>query len=139
MQAHTRQNASITERASFRETAPPSQSASVCACNGAVSTFPRPLITRAISNLARDPSARVVSSAKTSASRRLAIYYDAYRLRLLEALDSNYPILHSWMGDDEFEKLGLAYLDAHPSTHFSIRYFGHRLSEFPASAEASMR
>jgi hypothetical protein len=78
---------------------------------------------------------RVVGSAKANAPRRLAIYYDAYRLRLLEALDSNYPVLHAWMGDDEFEKLGLAYLEAHPSTHFSIRYFGHRLSEFLASAE----
>lgn len=80
---------------------------------------------------------RVVGSAKVSTPRRLAIYYDAYRLRLLEALDSNYPILHAWMGDDEFEKLGLAYLEAHPSTHFSIRYFGHRLSEHLASAETN--
>ena len=78
---------------------------------------------------------RVIGSAKVSAPRRLAIYYDAYRLRLLEALDSNYPVLHAWMGDDEFEQLGLAYLEAHPSTHFSIRYFGHRLSEYLASAE----
>jgi len=78
---------------------------------------------------------RVVGSAKVSAPKRLAIYYDAYRLRLLEALDSNYPVLHTWMGDDEFEMLGLAYLEAHPSTHFSIRYFGHRLPEYLASAE----
>jgi len=78
---------------------------------------------------------RVIGSAKVSAPRRLAIYYDAYRLRLLEALDSNYPVLHAWMGDDEFEQIGLAYLEAHPSTHFSLRYFGHRLSEYLASAE----
>jgi len=78
---------------------------------------------------------RVVGNAKISAPRRLAIYYDAYRLRLLEALDSNYPVLHAWMGDDEFEQLGLAYLEAHPSTHFSIRYFGHRLTEYLASAD----
>ena len=77
---------------------------------------------------------RVVGSAKVSAPRRLAIYYDAYRLRLLEALDSNYPVLHAWMGDEEFDQLGLAYLEAHPSTHFSIRYFGHRLSEYLASS-----
>jgi hypothetical protein len=78
---------------------------------------------------------RVVGSANVSAPRRLAIYYDAYRLRLIEALDSNCPILHAWMGDDEFEQLGLTYLEAHPSTHFSIRYFGDRLSEYLASAE----
>lgn len=77
---------------------------------------------------------RVSGTAKVSAPIRLAIYYDAYRLRLLEALDSNYPVLHAWIGDDEFEKLGLAYLDAHPSTHFSIRYFGHRLEEYLATS-----
>lgn len=74
--------------------------------------------------------ARVTGTAKVSAQQRLAVYYDAYRLRLLEALDANYPVLHTWIGDEEFEQLGLAYLDAHPSRHFSIRYFGHRLPEF---------
>ena len=76
---------------------------------------------------------RVSGTAKVDAQTRLAIYYDAYRLRLLEALDANYPVLHAWSGDDEFEQLGLAYLDAHPSRHFSIRYFGHRLPEFLGS------
>jgi len=73
---------------------------------------------------------RVSGTAKVDAQTRVAIYYDAYRLRLLEALDANYPVLHAWIGDDEFEQLGLAYLDTHPSRHFSIRYFGHRLPEF---------
>ncbi len=73
---------------------------------------------------------RVTGTAKVDAQTRIAIYYDAYRLRLLEALDANYPVLHAWIGDDEFEQLGLAYLDAHPSRHFSIRYFGNRLPEF---------
>ena len=73
---------------------------------------------------------RVSGTARVNAQTRVAIYYDAYRLRLLEALDANYPVLHAWIGDDEFEQLGLAYIDAHPSRHFSIRYFGHRLPEF---------
>lgn len=79
--------------------------------------------------------AQVTGTEKAKAPMRLAIYFDAYRLRLLEALDSNYPVLHAWIGDAEFEKLGLAYLDAHPSMHFSIRYFGHRLAEYLARAE----
>ncbi|MEK7206338.1 MAG: DNA-binding domain-containing protein [Pseudomonadota bacterium] len=83
-----------------------------------------------------DICAQVVGTDKASAEQRLAIYYDAYRLRLLEALDSNYPVLHGWTGDEEFEKLGLAYLAAHPSTHFSIRYFGHELARFLAASEA---
>jgi hypothetical protein len=79
--------------------------------------------------------ARVMGTPKVSAETRLSIYYDAYRLRLLDALDSNYPVLHAWLGDAEFEKLGLAYLQTHPSAHFSIRYFGHRLSEFLGDEE----
>ncbi|GAB4513155.1 MAG: DNA-binding domain-containing protein [Sulfuricaulis sp.] len=78
---------------------------------------------------------RVTGTAKVSAEQRLAIYYDAYRLRLLEALTSNYPVLRAWIGDEEFENAGIAYLAAHPSRHFSIRWFGHRFPEFLASTE----
>jgi hypothetical protein len=78
---------------------------------------------------------RITGTAKVSARQRLAIYYDAYRLRLLEALDSNYPVLHIWIGDEAFRSLGLAYIGAHPSRHFSIRYFGHRLPEFLSTAD----
>ena len=45
---------------------------------------------------------RVAGTAKVGAPTRLAIYYDAYRLRLIEALDGNYPVLHGWLGDEEF-------------------------------------
>jgi hypothetical protein len=78
---------------------------------------------------------RVAGTAKVSAETRLAIYYDAYRLRLLEALASNYPVLHAWIGEEEFETAAIAYLAAHPSRHFSIRWFGHRLPEFLAATQ----
>jgi hypothetical protein len=76
---------------------------------------------------------RVAGTAKVSAEQRLAIYYDAYRLRLLEALASNYPVLRAWIGEEEFETAAIAYLAAHPSRHFSIRWFGHLLPEFLAA------
>ncbi|MEW6332556.1 MAG: DNA-binding domain-containing protein [Pseudomonadota bacterium] len=78
---------------------------------------------------------RVAGTAKVGAETRLAVYYDAYRLRLLEALGANYPVLRAWLGEDEFENIGIAYLTAHPSRHFSIRWFGHRLAEFLAAAQ----
>lgn len=78
---------------------------------------------------------RVTGTAKVGTETRLAIYYDAYRLRLLEALTSNYPVLRAWIGDEEFEELGIAYLTAHPSRHFSIRYFGHQLPAFLAATK----
>ncbi|MHB1142583.1 MAG: HvfC/BufC N-terminal domain-containing protein [Sulfuricaulis sp.] len=76
---------------------------------------------------------RVTGTAKVSAETRLAIYYDAYRLRLLEALASNYPVLRAWIGEEEFENIGIAYVAARPSRHFSIRWFGHLLPEFLAT------
>lgn len=71
----------------------------------------------------------VVGSAKFKSQERLAVYADAYRLRLLEALEDNYPALHTLLGDEEFDRLGRRYIDAHPSTHPSIRWFGGKMHE----------
>lgn len=81
---------------------------------------------------ANDP-ARFPPSTSTptfTASQRAAVYIDAYRLRLAEALQDSYPTLHVLLGDDAFFQLADAYIDAHPSRHFSIRYFGDRLAAF---------
>ena len=61
---------------------------------------------------------------------RVNIYIDGYRLRLIEALQDAYPAMHTLMGDDDFEQLCLDYINHFPSKHFSIRYFGHQLSDF---------
>ncbi|MGB7931688.1 MAG: DNA-binding domain-containing protein [Gammaproteobacteria bacterium] len=63
---------------------------------------------------------------------RLGIYAEAYRLRLLEALRVDFPALHTLAGDDGFERIGRAYIDACPSEHYSIRYFGRQMSAFLA-------
>ncbi|HYM35777.1 MAG TPA: DNA-binding domain-containing protein [Steroidobacteraceae bacterium] len=72
------------------------------------------------------------SSAEISADTRLKIYFDAYRLRLIEALEANFPVLANFLGDEEFSKLTQLYLAVHPSRHYSIRWFGHHLAEFLA-------
>jgi hypothetical protein len=72
----------------------------------------------------------VHGSAQVSADERLAIYANAYRLRLLEALGTDYPGLHTVLGDDDFDAMGRAYIAAHPSPYFSLRWFGDRMSEF---------
>lgn len=74
----------------------------------------------------------VVDAGRTDTATRLAVYSDAYRIRLLEGLDANYPALHKWLGDREFCRLGEAYLEARPSQHYSIRWFGHLLPAFMA-------
>lgn len=73
---------------------------------------------------------RIVGTPRVNAPTRLRIYADAYRLRLLEALRADFPALHTLAGDEEFERIGRAYIDAYPSGHFSIRYFGAQLAAF---------
>ena len=75
----------------------------------------------------------VIGTARVDAGTRLSIYGNAYRLRLVEALDANFPALHAWLGDEEFNQLGRAYIAAHPSQHYSIRWFGHQLPRFVAT------
>ena len=61
------------------------------------------------------------------AKQRLEVYFNAYRIRLIDVLKADYPKLRLYMGDEEFEKLSLAYLKAFPSEHFSVRYLGQHL------------
>jgi len=60
----------------------------------------------------------------------LAIYQHAYRARLREALADNHPALAQALGDEGFAALATAYLEAHPPTEPSIRWYGHRLAAF---------
>lgn len=77
-----------------------------------------------------DMGGLVVGTAGASAEERVGIYVDAYRLRLLEILEDNYPGLRALVGDEEFDRLGRSYIDAHPSTHPSVRWFSRHLEEF---------
>lgn len=81
-----------------------------------------------VADPARFPRSAVTTN--FTACQRAAVYIDAYRLRLAEALQDNFPALHTLLGDDAFFKMAQDYIDAHPSRHFSIRYFGDRLAEF---------
>jgi hypothetical protein len=75
---------------------------------------------------------RITGTHRVDNRTRLGIYADGYRLRLLEALRVDFPALHTLAGDTDFERIGRAYIDACPSEHFSIRYFGRRMSAFLA-------
>jgi hypothetical protein len=62
--------------------------------------------------------------------RRLDIYRDAYRLRLVEVLAADYPALRTHVGGEAFEALAGDYLAAHPSTFRNVRWFGGALPRF---------
>ena len=67
---------------------------------------------------------------------QFGVYRIAYRARLRAALRDNFEVLPLVMGDESFDALANAYIAAHPSHHYSLRWFGHQLCAFMAANEA---
>jgi hypothetical protein len=74
--------------------------------------------------------AHVIGSARVPVATRLGVYSGAYRARLAEALQANFPALAKLLEDADFATLASRYVDAHDSAFFSIRYYGHELPQF---------
>jgi hypothetical protein len=74
--------------------------------------------------------AAIVDAPPLPVAARLGIYHNAYRVRLIEALDDTYSVLHAVLGDEVFAALGEEFIAAHPSVHRSIRWYGRELAEF---------
>lgn len=65
---------------------------------------------------------------------RLAIYYDAYRIRLSEALAEAFSKTHAYVGDETFTGLCSTYIDQYPSHYRNLRWFGDAFSAHVAQA-----
>lgn len=72
----------------------------------------------------------IVDAPPLPAADRLAIYRNAYQVRLIDALHETYPVLHGLLGDEAWVELGYAFVAAHPSTFRSIRWYGRELAEY---------
>lgn len=72
----------------------------------------------------------IVSTESVSVADRLAVYSDAYRVRLIESLSTSFPALYLYYGTEEFNTLCSAYIKHYPSTSTSIRWYGDALAEF---------
>ncbi|EKD54905.1 MAG: hypothetical protein ACD_60C00035G0005 [uncultured bacterium] len=81
-------------------------------------------------NLSDDFKKNIVSTKINSAETRLSVYRNAYRLRLIEALSTHYPVLKIYLGCKKFEELAVSYLSYYPSSYRSIRWFGDQLPTF---------
>jgi len=64
------------------------------------------------------------NSGRATPERQLSIYSVGYRLRLKEVLENDYPAMLTTLGEEQFEQLADAYINAHPSHYFSLREFG---------------
>jgi hypothetical protein len=77
-------------------------------------------------------TAAIVDAPPLPAAERLAIYRNAYQVRLIDALHETYPVLHGLLGDEAWVELGETYVAAHPSVFRSIRWYGADLADLLA-------
>ncbi|MGD2082589.1 MAG: DNA-binding domain-containing protein [Chromatiales bacterium] len=74
----------------------------------------------------------VADDARVGRARRLAIYANAYRLRLREAIETDHPALGAYLGDELFDRMVHGYVRAHPSRGRSLRHFADSLPGYLA-------
>jgi hypothetical protein len=72
---------------------------------------------------------RIINDKKVGVKKRLGIYYDAYRLRIIEALANVYPNLKKLLGDDLFDSTARSYINMYPSTYRNMRWVGDKMAE----------
>lgn len=70
------------------------------------------------------------SDNRLTSGARLAIYADAYRLRLLECLRAEYPILAALAGPTAFDLFALGYIAAHPSRSYTLYDYGAGFADY---------
>ncbi len=63
-------------------------------------------------------------------AERVAIYRDMYPLRMVEALESDYPALRHHLGEESFGALVQDYVARWPSRSYTLNRLGDRLPEF---------
>ena len=75
---------------------------------------------------------QVLAAPRASAARRLSIYADGYRSRLVEALGNDYPALRALLGGDGFGRMMHDFIAAQPSRYANLRWYGGGLARFLA-------
>lgn len=72
----------------------------------------------------------VLDAGKLDPMQRLAIYADGYRLRLIEALETDYAAVKAAAGHKRFEQLARGFIAIHPSRHPNLRWYGAGFAAF---------
>lgn len=89
-----------------------------------------------------DPSdiGRVILPSKTlTAVERVGVYQGMYLLRMIEALEGDYPAVAHFLGDEEFAELVTRYVAQHPSTSYTFNRLGERFPEFVKASRGVRR
>ncbi|ODN44076.1 DUF2063 domain-containing protein [Piscirickettsia litoralis] len=72
----------------------------------------------------------VAKPPRGNSHERLMIYHHAYYSRLVDIVIDDYPKLRVLLGDEVMVECIRTYVRATPARHFSVRYYGERLSQF---------
>jgi hypothetical protein len=78
-----------------------------------------------------DEIGRVILPSKTLTSvERVGVYQGMYLLRMVEALENDFPAVAHFLGGERFAELVTAYVAAHPSRSYTLNRLGDRFPEF---------
>jgi hypothetical protein len=81
----------------------------------------------------------ILPSKTLTSAERIGVYHGMYLLRMAEALENDYPAVAHFLGDDSFRGLVSAYVQAHPSTAYTLNRLGDRFPEFIRGAKGIRR
>ncbi|MCU0754467.1 MAG: DNA-binding domain-containing protein [Xanthomonadales bacterium] len=73
---------------------------------------------------------RVRGGPGLSPRRRVDLYRNAYRSRLVEALQALLPMSAAWLGADPFEAAATAYVAEHPPSTWRLDDYGHDFGDW---------
>ncbi len=81
----------------------------------------------------------VLPSRTLSAQERLGVYHGMYLLRMAEALESDYPALAHFLGDERWREVVRGYVTEHPSRAYTLNPLGRRLADWLLEAPGLAR
>ncbi len=87
-----------------------------------------------------DEIARVIRPSKTlTPVERVGVYQGMYLLRMVEALENDFPAVAHLLGAEDFADLVTRYVAAHPSRSYTLNRLGDRLPEFIRGSQGIRR
>ncbi|MGN7437900.1 MAG: MNIO family bufferin maturase [Alcanivorax sp.] len=77
-----------------------------------------------------DPDLRIIPKPDFSPADQIQSYIDGYRYRLYDVVHEDFPALIAAMGEDAFEEMLDAYIEATPSEHFNVARYVEQFPEY---------
>lgn len=67
---------------------------------------------------------------RLTVAQQFAIYSEGYRIRLTQAIRSDYPILLKLLGDSAFDTLAGVYIKQNSPTSYNLDFYPHKFARF---------